>query len=98
MRRTILPLIVAAVLTGGCVVVPAAPSSAVTHVAALKRYQNCTDVRRVYSGGIAKKGVKVNRTPSGDRALKGKVKFSTALYTVNRKSDRDGDGIACEKA
>jgi hypothetical protein len=68
--------------------------------AAPKGYANCTAVHKVYSGGIAKAGVKYNTvTVKGKvthRALKGKVKFDTALYNANKKSDRDGDGIACE--
>jgi hypothetical protein len=68
---------------------------------AVKTYANCTAINRVYSGGIAKAGVKYNVVHSGGRtvhrALQGKVKFSTALYDANKKSDRDKDGIACEK-
>jgi hypothetical protein len=57
----------------------------------------------VYSGGIAKKGVKYNVVKHKDgtktnKALKGKVKFDTALYNANKKSDADKDGIACEKS
>ncbi|BDZ50861.1 hypothetical protein GCM10025867_31020 [Frondihabitans sucicola] len=65
-----------------------------------KAYANCTAVHKTYSGGIAKAGVKNNTVTSKGkvthRALKGKVKFDTALYNANKKSDRDGDGIACE--
>ena len=66
--------------------------------AAAKTYANCTAINKVYSGGIAKKGVKVNRTPSGNRPLKGTVKYSDDLYNANKKSDRDGDKVACEKS
>jgi Excalibur calcium-binding domain len=69
---------------------------------AAKAYANCTAINRVYSGGIARSGVKFNTTHYRGkvyhRALKGHVKFSTALYEANRKSDRDKDGIACEKS
>jgi cytochrome c2 len=71
----------------------AAPAEAAP---AARTFANCTAIHQVYSGGIAKAGVKVNRTPSGNRALKGHVKFSTALYIANEKSDRDKDGVACE--
>jgi len=68
--------------------------------AAPKSFANCTAVHAVYSGGIARVGVKYNTVTSKGkvthRALKGKVKFDTALYNANKKSDRDGDGIACE--
>lgn len=77
----------------------AAPADAAT---AVKTYQNCAAIHRVYSGGIAKNGVKFNTTHyrghTYHRALKGNVKFSTALYNANKKSDRDRDGIACEKS
>ncbi|WP_246018218.1 excalibur calcium-binding domain-containing protein [Amnibacterium kyonggiense] len=68
----------------------------------MKTYKNCTAIRHVYSGGIAKKGVKYNTTHwrghTYHRALKGNVKFSSALYNANKKSDADHDGIACEKS
>lgn len=77
----------------------ALPADAATSA---KSYANCTAIHRVYSGGIAKKGVKYNTThyhgKTYHRALKGHVKFSTALYNANKKSDRDKDGIACEKS
>lgn len=78
----------------GAAVLPAPADAA----PAVTVYPNCTAIHRVYSGGIAKSGVTVNRTPSGNRPLKGTVKTSTALYNANRKSDRDHDGIACEKS
>lgn len=63
-------------------------------------YKNCTAVHKVYSGGIAKKSVTKNRVTSKGkvtyRALKGTVKKDDALYNANKKSDADGDGIACE--
>lgn len=70
---------------------------------AAKEYKNCTAIKKVYSGGIAKKGVKYNVVKHKDgtktnKALKGKVKFDTALYNANKKSDADKDGIACEKS
>ena len=67
-----------------------------------KTYKNCAEIHKVYSGGIAKKGVHSNTThyrgKTHHRALKGHVKFSTALYNAIKKSDRDKDGIACEKS
>lgn len=73
-----------------------------TAQAAPKSYANCTAVHKVYSGGIAKKSVTRNAVKSGGkvtyRALKGTVKKDDALYNANKKSDRDNDGIACEKS
>ena len=77
---------------------PASAGSAAPAVGGAKSYANCTAINAVWSGGIAKVGVTKNRTPSGSRALKGQVKHSNALYAANTKSDRDKDGVACEKS
>ena len=60
--------------------------------AAAKKFKNCTELNKVYPGGVALPGA-VN---SGG-AIKKEPKYDKALYTANKKSDRDGDGIACEK-
>jgi len=60
--------------------------------AAVKTFKNCTELNRVYPGGVALPGA-VN---SGG-ATKKVTKFDKPLYTANKKSDRDKDGIACEK-
>ena len=60
--------------------------------AAAKVFKNCTELNKVYPGGVALPGA-VN---SG--GLTKKVpKYDKALYNANKKSDRDKDGIACEK-
>ena len=71
------------VLTIGCI-----PTS---H-AANKVFKNCTELNKVYPGGVALPGA-VN---SGG-ATKKEPKYDKALYSANKKSDRDKDGIACEK-
>ena len=60
--------------------------------AAAKVFKNCTELNKVYPGGVALPGVinaggKTKLTP----------KFDKKLYEANKKSDRDKDGIACEK-
>lgn len=60
--------------------------------AAVKVFKNCTELNKVYPGGVALPGA-VN---SGGETKK-EPKYDKALYAANRKSDRDGDGIACEK-
>ena len=60
--------------------------------AAVKVFKNCTELNKVYPGGVALPGA-VN---SGG-VTKNEPKYNKALYTANKKSDRDGDGIACEK-
>ena len=60
--------------------------------AAAKIFKNCTELNKVYPGGVALLGA-VN---SGGETKK-EPKYDKALYTANKKSDRDKDGIACEK-
>ena len=63
-----------------------------TSNAAAKKFKNCTELNKVYPGGVALPGA-VNT----GGATKKEPKYDKALYTANKKSDRDGDGIACEK-
>ena len=60
--------------------------------AAAKKFKNCTELNKVYPGGVALPGA-VN----AGGATKKIPKYDKALYTANKKSDRDKDGIACEK-
>ena len=60
--------------------------------AAAKVFKNCATLNLVYPGGVALPGAvnaggQTNKVP----------KYDKALYVANKKSDRDGDGIACEK-
>jgi hypothetical protein len=57
-----------------------------------KVFKNCTELNRVYAGGVAMPGA-IN---SGG-VTKKTPKYNKALYLANKKSDRDKDGIACEK-
>lgn len=63
-----------------------------TSYAAAKRFKNCTELNKVYPGGVALPGA-VN----AGGATKKEPKYDKALYDANKKSDRDKDGIACEK-
>ena len=60
--------------------------------AAVKKFKNCTELNKVYPGGVALPGA-VN----AGGTTKKEPKYDKALYTANKKSDRDSDGIACEK-
>jgi hypothetical protein len=60
--------------------------------AAVKKFKNCTELNRIYPGGVALPG-----SVNAGGATKKEPKYDKALYTANKKSDRDGDGIACEK-
>jgi hypothetical protein len=62
--------------------------------AGAKEYQNCTELRKDYKGGVARPGA-VDKRASG--SAKYKPHYDQALYDANRKSDRDKDGIACEQ-
>ena len=55
-------------------------------------FKNCTELIKVYPGGVALPGA-VNV----GGATKKLPKYNKALYLANQKSDRDKDGIACEK-
>ncbi|KQO97561.1 excalibur calcium-binding domain-containing protein [Leifsonia sp. Leaf264] len=60
-------------------------------------YANCTALNAVYPSGVARNGVSVDRVSGRDVAISPSAFHSTALYNLNAKSDRDKDGIACEK-
>jgi len=60
--------------------------------ATVKVFKNCTELNKVYPGGVALPGA-VN---SGG-VTKLIPTFNKKLYKANKKSDRDKDGIACEK-
>ena len=60
--------------------------------AAAKKFKNCTELNKVYSGGVALPGA-VN----AGGATKQMPTYDKKLYLANKKSDRDKDGIACEK-
>jgi hypothetical protein len=63
-----------------------------TTFAAAKKFKNCTELNKVYPGGVALPGA-VN----AGGATKQTPKYDKKLYVANKKSDRDKDGIACEK-
>jgi hypothetical protein len=60
--------------------------------AAAKKFKNCTELNKVYPGGVALPGA-IN----AGGATKQAPTYDKKLYEANKKSDRDKDGIACEK-
>ena len=66
--------------------------SATSANAAAKVFKNCTELNQVYPGGVALPGA-VN----AGGITKQTPKFDKKLYEANKKSDRDKDGIACER-
>ena len=75
------------VLVTTALMLPMAPSQA-----AAKVFKNCTELNKVYPGGVALPGA---FNAGGETKLT--PKFDKKLYEANKKSDRDKDGIACEK-
>ena len=63
-----------------------------TSFAAAKKFKNCTELNKVYPGGVALPGA-VN----AGGATKQAPTYNKKLYEANKKSDRDKDGISCEK-
>ena len=61
-------------------------------LAAAKKFKNCTELNKVHPGGVALPGA-VN----AGGATKQIPTYDKKLYAANKKSDRDKDGIACEK-
>ncbi|MEO9138779.1 MAG: DUF1524 domain-containing protein [Jatrophihabitans sp.] len=57
------------------------------------RFRNCTDMHRTYPHGVGKVGAR-DKTKSKPVTT---FTRSNALYAANKASDRDRDGIACEK-
>ncbi|MET0931629.1 MAG: excalibur calcium-binding domain-containing protein [Aeromicrobium sp.] len=88
MIRTIAALAAGLSLTVG-VVATASSAEAVP----AKKYQNCTKLNKVYPHGVGKPGArdKTSGTPVTN------FKADKKVYALNTGSDRDKDGIACEK-
>jgi hypothetical protein len=78
---------IVAVISLGLVFLSNYPSQAGSKV-----FKNCTELNKVYPGGVALPGA-IN---SGGVTKKVPT-YNKALYNANKKSDRDKDGIACEK-
>ncbi|HTW17322.1 MAG TPA: excalibur calcium-binding domain-containing protein [Nocardioides sp.] len=69
-------------------------TSTTAEAAKPRTFANCDAMHRVYPHGVGKPGAR-DKT-SGKPVTS--FKRSKALYKANKKSDRDKDGIACEKA
>lgn len=91
MKKYISPLLLSVVLIGG-LSIPTIEAEANTKVKAVA-YKNCKALNAVYKGGVAKDAKVKN--------VGGKTKYtpfvSAEIYKLNKKSDRDSDGIACEQ-
>ncbi|QJC53284.1 excalibur calcium-binding domain-containing protein [Paenibacillus albicereus] len=87
MKRTSI-LLLAAVI-GAASALPAGATAAEK----AQTYKNCTALNKDYPGGVAIS----SSTKNKGGKTKHKPHASKALYEANKKSDRDKDGIACEK-
>lgn len=67
-------------------------TSSSSSIAVVKVFKNCTEMNKMYPGGVARVGA-----ANQGGATKNEPKYDNALYAANKKSDRDGDGISCEK-
>lgn len=72
-----------------------AAAAAPAKAPAAKKYANCTALNRVYPHGVGKSGA-VDRVAGKTKPVRNFTK-NNAVYAANTKSDRDKDGIACEK-
>jgi len=59
----------------------------------MKTYKNCTEINKIYPGGIAR----ATNVKNKGGATKHKPFVNLKLYDLNKKSDRDKDLIACER-
>jgi len=77
-----------AAMTAAPVLAGAAPS-----YGAAKSYKNCTALNKDYPHGVGRQGArdKTSGTPVTNFTV------SNTLYRANGSSDRDRDGVACEK-
>jgi hypothetical protein len=73
----------------------AAPAGASVMRPAAHHFVNCTDMHRVYKGGVAKRGAHDQRSDGGHARYA--PHMSTKLYRANKQMDRDHDGVACEQ-
>lgn len=81
-------------VTAALLVAAPAAASVDSAMATAKTFKNCTALNRVYPHGVGRVGArdKTSGTPVRN------FKRSNLLYRQNSRSDRDKDGIACEKA
>lgn len=93
--KFIATLAVAAVLTMLPLQAAQASTPASVPTVTAKAYKNCTELNKVYKHGVGKPGAK-DKVTGKSKPVTTFTK-SAAVYAKNTKSDRDKDGIACEK-
>jgi hypothetical protein len=88
MKKMLMAAVATAVLTA-----PLTTGVADAATPRVKTYANCTALNKVYSHGVGLKGA--HDHTSGTAVTN--FARRPAVYRANKKSDRDKDGIACEK-
>jgi hypothetical protein len=83
------------VLAAASVLTFGVPTGASVARPAVHHFQNCTDMHRVYKGGVARRGAHDHRASGGHARYAPYV--SIKLYKANSQMDRDHDGVACER-
>jgi hypothetical protein len=83
----------ATVVAGLSLTVGVVATASSAEAAPPKKYKNCTQLNKVYPHGVGKPGAKDKTSGTPVKNFKANAK----LYTLNKHSDRDKDGIACEK-
>ena len=80
----------------GLLIVSVAVASVVIAAAnaSTSAFANCKALNARYPHGVGRIGAR-DHTKSGDPVTD--FRRSTRLYLANRRLDRDGDGVACEK-
>ena len=73
--------------------VRATPSPIIHVPVTAKTFKNCTELNKVYKGGVALTSSAINK--GGQTNYQPYV--SKALYEANKTKDRDKDYIACER-
>lgn len=71
------------------------PVAAAPQAPAAQEFANCTELNASYRHGVGQPGA-VDHVSGGKPGVT-TFEVSSALYEANSASDRDGDGIACEK-
>lgn len=84
--------VLSSVLSIGIAAAPAAEAAAPKP----RVFANCTQLNGVYPHGVGRAGAYDQGKGKGFRPVTN-FKVDTALYQANIKSDRDHDGVACEK-
>lgn len=93
MRRTIIGLAAAALLSGATAAVTVVPAEAHT----TRVHDNCTNLNKKWPHGVGRKGARDKTSGTPVTNFYRNTKAYNAAEGHNGTLDRDNDGIACEK-